>query len=366
MSESMPEPAAPEDPALPGAAPRAPEPPAPKRKWGCLGSPWALGCFGLLGLLLVALGLLWVLNGRDAPPPDVRDLEVVLEPVPAGANAFTYLTDGRGAVGNADGSAVDDTALGTWAEIAQGRTAAEGDWDDAALSALAGANAAALADLRAAGQAPHAQLPELDFNAVLPDFLTIRRLANLALARAEQLRRAGDHAGALAMALDVARLGNRLQTGSGSLIVVMIGNAVETMGLGAVRWIVADAACPPAVCDTAAEALAQLGDRGPGLAMAFRCEYTMAARYLDDRQHHRQPAAQGAGPRPRLLPPPQPHQGDAGRRLPHHGGQRRAAAVPGRRGARAAQLRRLLGLGPPRRRGQRRGPYPAADRRARR
>lgn len=286
-----------DDPVLPGSAPRSTAPAPAKPRWGCLASPWALGCFGLFGIFLVAILAIWILNGRDIDPPDLSDLEITLAPVPAAANAFTYIMNGRGRLVPADpGGQVDDLLLSSWQNIARGQPPDPAHpWDDAVVSALLAANTAALEDLEAAAQAPHAQLPQLDFNAPIPGLQELRQLSNLAFARAEQRRRAGDHAGARDSAMQVVRLCNKLQTGTGSLIIHMIATAIATPALSTVRHVLADPDCPADVCDETAAQLAALAPIGPGLARTFRCEFTMAAAFMDTTTTPGQITALGAG-----------------------------------------------------------------------
>ena len=109
-----------------------------------------------------------------------------------------------------------------------------------------------------------------------------RRLATLALIRAEDLFRSGREAEAVAAVIEVVRLGHTLQDSGGVLIHYLVGASISRAALEKLQALTAQTSLPPEALRESIRQLAPCGVSTEGLANVLKNEYRMTLEFLVD------------------------------------------------------------------------------------
>jgi hypothetical protein len=234
----------------------------------------------------------WIVASRDAAPPDDGDLVIALAAPPDGDNAVAIIAASAGVLrGDTAAAGYPDALVRDWVGLihdgldvrpreatARRRRRARAlppptRWDTDAARALVAANAAALAQLRAAAAASHAEPARFTVDSAYP-MAQSRNLTNLAIVAAEVRRRDGDFAGAVDTLEPLLQLGRLLARGDGGVTQLYLGVALQQRALTSLRVVTGDPACPAEQCERAAGLAAVLSAVPPGIERALRFHYT--------------------------------------------------------------------------------------------
>jgi hypothetical protein len=221
-------------------------------------------------LLLVLIGL-WTFY--DAPPPDDADLRLPYLAIPEQENGFTYFS--------AAGEEMiwpDRQESDTWDAILDGET-----WDAEFAAAFLARNGR-WNELIAQGLAcARCQVPELrrlnDVQSYLADW---RRAARLSSVRALYLMRTGREKEAFDECLQTVRFGRRIQDCRGGLSTYLVGIAVERMATERLRALLSETDLRGEQLREYVERLDDGSSHASGLANAYRIDYVIWCRMLDD------------------------------------------------------------------------------------
>lgn len=167
-----------------------------------------------------------------------------------------------------------------WVRLARDRA-----WDADRVAVWVADNRAALDRFDQLRSRTVIRIPDVDAwpgDADCPHLKACRRLAILGLLRAEQRFRSGDEAEAFADALEVVRLGHRLEDCGGPLIYYLTGAAVKTRGLRQIRSFTVETRLAPAELTALATALTPCEVNQRGLVEALKREYVAMGRALED------------------------------------------------------------------------------------
>lgn len=126
------------------------------------------------------------------------------------------------------------------------------------------------------------QVPEHQFTddgSYLSDW---KSLGQIAAIRAQQSYRAGKEQEAVAQALDLVRMGNRMQNAGGPIINYLVGEAVRAMGVNAIRGWLADTKMTSEQLKQLAADLRPLCDNAGALTNSLCAEYQAMKQALVD------------------------------------------------------------------------------------
>jgi hypothetical protein len=239
---------------------------------------------------VVAPAATWlVIGSADAPPPEDADLLVRPPAVPEEENAFPLLLE----VAEArfwldegawlDGPPPEGTTEDALADGARLDYMTGGEkWDEALAEAVLARNREALALLDRAMARPHLQLPQIEHIeskvTYIRDFLG---LANLMALQSRAEARGGRTERACETALETVAFGDRLERGSNSPIIYLVGLTARGLGLELLRDYAAERPLPAADLRRAADRLAHLMPRDDAEARVWRTQYRLAADAID-------------------------------------------------------------------------------------
>ncbi len=219
-----------EDPAAPDARGAPGEERTPRRR----GRRFPRRLLIVLGVFFGCLATLAGIAGwflfRDIAPPDDSDLAPATVSLPDAENGYFELLAAVEALQPADEEEEDG------AYVAVGSVFDE-DWDEAGSRRLIEKNGAVFEAIDRCLALPGFKLPETtSFDDALPIPVTgARGVAYLLVDRARLLLEEGDPNRALEDALRMARVGHVMAQGRGVLVSLLVGSALRSMGLRAVR-----------------------------------------------------------------------------------------------------------------------------------
>jgi hypothetical protein len=160
-------------------------------------------------------------------------------------------------------------------------TLAGTNWDAAGASNLVAANAAFFARMDQALARESFQSPiRKKFADLMPWVHPYRDMGRLLKVKSEWHRRRGEMAPAVDSAVKLVLLGHLIQSGSGSLIEFLVGDAVQNMGLDQVLAVGLVLDSPESV-RVLGKLLDSYRDDSAGLESALRGEYRMESEALD-------------------------------------------------------------------------------------
>lgn len=223
-----------------------------------------LGCFVLYYIFLMVSPAL-------TPKVNDSDLAVTRKEVSVEANGF---------------NALERAATERWwpgeysqelAELARGT-----NWDAELALMVVTNNEMALKAFNEALQAPEFQVPEYQFSDDVGYFSEWKSVGQIAAIRAQQSYRTGKEQEAFAQALDLVRLGNRMQNAGGPILHYLVGEAVRAMGVNAIRAWVADTKLSSDQLKQVAADLHPLCDNAAALTNSLKAEYQGIKKGLAD------------------------------------------------------------------------------------
>lgn len=188
-------------------------------------------------VLLAVLLPLYFYFCFDGPPPDVRDLELAVEPVPDAENGFVLAkleeSDIYWPRSSSDADAADanpDADPDTLAyDLATGKK-----WNEKLAREILEKNARPLEKLEAGLKAPYFQLPpfpDVDVSYDFHLFLAQKRLFFVASIRAWSRFQDGAEREAFEEAMKLVRFGYRLQLAGGPMIHYLVASAIQEMAI---------------------------------------------------------------------------------------------------------------------------------------
>ena len=246
------------------------------------------------GLLVLAyagwLVTFKVVLSHDIASPEDADLQPVWKAVLDEDNAFVLFSEA--------GERLDlpPESRETLEEILEDES-----YDPAVADDLLRRNAEAMRLWQEGLERPALQVPRIErlgdgFENVSSSFDLVR-VADL---QAVCLGREGKHAEAVEQAMRIVRFGRMIMGASGDMLTWLTGAAMaEETGLARIRKMVPEARLSPEQMRDYVARLAPMTPPGRHLAEAFRVEYQIAARAIED--------LSAGKPRPRQEPPAQPH-----------------------------------------------------------
>jgi hypothetical protein len=217
-------------------------------------------------LLLAILGL--------SPQVNDRDLQATREPVPEEANAFGALQKASGELWWPDEQ-----------KAALSELARDTNWDAAFAAKVLQNNRQALAALDAAFARPACQVPEYQWpdGANDPTYLNDwRQFAQLEAIRGNALFHAGQERQAFDHALNLVRLGARLQDAGGVSVHYLVGMAVKSQGLHQMQRWTARTRLEPRQLAELAKQLQGLESVETALGNTLKIEYQGQMRFLGE------------------------------------------------------------------------------------
>ena len=230
-----------------------------------------LGCFVLYYMVLMVSPIL-------TPKVNDQDLAVIRREIPTEANGFNLLEK------VAPQRWWPDEYLQELGELVRGT-----NWDVELAVMVVTNNEAALKGYDEALKAPEFQAPEYQFTDDAEYLSEWKSLASIAAIRAQQDYRAGKEPEAFAQALDVVRMGNRMQNAGGPILHYFVGEAVRALGMNAIRGWVTDTRLTSEQLKQIATDLRPLCDNAAALTNSLKAEYQVMKEALVDMR-----AGQGA------------------------------------------------------------------------
>lgn len=223
-----------------------------------------LGCFVLCYIFLMV-------SPAFTPKVNDSDLAVARKEVSVEANGF---------------NALEQVANKRWwpDEYSQelGELARGTNWDAELAVVVVTNNEAILKAFDQALKALEFQVPEYQFSNDVSYLSEWRSVGQIAAIRAQQSFRTGKEQDAFAQALDVVRLGNRMQNGGGPIIHYFVGEAVRGLGLSAINSWVADTKLSSDQLKQVAADLRPLCDNAAALTNSLKAEYQGIKKGLAD------------------------------------------------------------------------------------
>jgi hypothetical protein len=230
-----------------------------------------------LGIFIAFVLLYGFLMVRSSIPATVNDKELQFPraSIPAGSNAFDVL---------------QAAASHLWWPEKQGDKLAnlvsDTNWDDTLAGTVLASNREALAGWDAAAKLPDFQVPESNFNDLVPYLPDWKKLAQVAVVRENFLLHNGQDKEAFDQIMQHVQLGQQMQNGHGPLIDYLVGAAVRSMGLIQMQRRVGKTHLNP---DQLKDYIRQLGSAPDEEAAAFantiKAEYQFQVKMLDAMRH---------------------------------------------------------------------------------
>lgn len=223
-----------------------------------------LGCFVLYYVFLMV-------SPAFTPKVNDSDLAVTRKEVSVAANGF---------------NALERAATERWwpgeysqelAELARGT-----NWDAELALMVVTNNEATLKAFNEALHAPEFQVSEYIFTDDVGYLSEWKSVAQIAAIRAQQDFRVGKEPEAFAQALDLVRMGNRMQNAGGPILHYLVGEAVRAMGVNAIRDWIADTKLSSDQLKQVAADLHPLCDNAAALTNSLKAEYQAIKRGLAD------------------------------------------------------------------------------------
>jgi len=227
--------------------------------------------FVLLALVTVFL-IIFALN--DTPPPEDADLRITFEKIPDEQNAFTAFNLAVENLSWPENSKEEDRLTDLLKDDG---------WDQALADDILAQNEGLFDTIERGLACPRCQFPEgTRYSTPLPYLSPLRTIARLGAIRAEHLFRQGKQKEALEQAMQVIRLGARMQNGRGCIITYLVGVASKEIGHRPFRRMLATTTLAPEHLMPYIERLEACRASEEGLADVYRVEYMCAVNTVDD------------------------------------------------------------------------------------
>jgi hypothetical protein len=227
----------------------------------------------IVGAIVLLLAAGCYLFTRDDPPPADADLRLERERVPDTANAFYYLRCAADAHHRPEysGSGPDEVSV------------LEPDgWDQEFVDTILAMNEDAFRLLEQGLECERCQLPLVrDHGASLPYLAKLRGLARVMRVRAEDSLRSGRDVDAFNEAMAIVRLGYAVEANANCAITYILGSNIRHIGLMQIRSMLSRVVVEPDTLRLHARELEHCGVSADGLALAYRAEYGMYCRAID-------------------------------------------------------------------------------------
>jgi hypothetical protein len=219
--------------------------------------------FGFIFLLLVYATLM--LLPKLTPEVDDSDLAIATPSIPDAENGYTVLSNGLSALWQPEDieDEIANMALGT-------------NWNQQLATTVIASNRFVLDALDAALRAPAFQAPKLNLDPSAYKRVEWRAAARLACLQAEQSFREGRELEGYRCALDVVRLGGRLQESNGGIVDYLVGCLIRSLGLETIRRHLPDCALSAAQLSAIAAGVLQQEASTEALTNAFKVDYQYA------------------------------------------------------------------------------------------
>ena len=245
---------------------------------------------GVFITLVLLYGFLIV---RSSIPATVNDKELQFPraSIPEDANAFDVLHKATSHVWwpKEKRDQLDDLLSNT-------------NWDDVLASTALASNRETLACWDAAAKLPDFQVPESNFDDLVPYLAEWKRLAQVAEVRENVLLHNGQDKEAFDLIMQHVQLGQQMQNAHGPLIDYLVGTAVLSMGLGQMQHWVGMTHLTPSQLNGYIHQLGLNPDKkGTAFANAIKAEYQWQIGMLDAMRQGKitNPDSNNYYPRPR-------------------------------------------------------------------
>lgn len=156
------------------------------------------------------------------------------------------------------------------------------NWDANLAATALSSNQAALAAFDAALKAADFQAPEYQFADSLDYLTSWKAYAQIASLRAYVSFNTGQEGQSFEQALDIIRLGARMENCQGPILSYLVGSAVKSIGLSLVQDLTSRTQLAPKDLIRLAQRIPEVVDSGVALTNALKCEYRAQQGYLAD------------------------------------------------------------------------------------
>ncbi|MHC4591593.1 MAG: hypothetical protein ACYS8L_02735, partial [Planctomycetota bacterium] len=232
---------------------------------------WVVLIVLVLGIIV---GALVYRARRDALPPQDDDLQVQRLEIPDKENAFRYFGLAGKKLKWPEDEATQDSVEAMLSQE---------EWDAELAARLLQQNAKALEHFDRGLACSRCQVPEPQAIAdIFPYLQKWRRFAQLGSLRALWLVKQGPDREAADEAMKVVRFGHMVEGSGGGLIHWLVGCAIKAIGTDSLRHVAAEMEAEPSLLLKYADDLEQYGADEKGLQDAWRVEYAMSAKMVDD------------------------------------------------------------------------------------
>ncbi len=238
----------------------------------------------VLGGLLALIVCLWLVFGRDEPPPDVSDFVLARREVPEAANGFALITGIEGLARKAEDEGEDGTAGENGFLSREEREAWDhwnGKWDREVARRSVERCAAVLERLEAALARADFQVPPAAYPPEEMHLMTFRDLAQILVHRAVLRLEEGKDREAFGDALKAARLGKAIQRSQGLLVVLLVGLGIEQHGLKAISDLLDRSPRPVSSAWPSHEALEALRPDRYAFSDTLKVEFGVMTGFMD-------------------------------------------------------------------------------------
>lgn len=228
--------------------------------------------FGILIFLIFGvITITMVICGRDEPPPDDADLQFIRLELTEDENGVTHLNLA--------------TNVFFWpkdkeneiCEMVQGTA-----WDANLVGEIIQNNTEALDQIEKALTLPHCQVPEITFLDFGLSLSFCRNMAKVMSLRAKWLFEKGDEKAAFNQAMQMIRFGHMMEDCGGGIIHYLVGMAIKGMGLEIIEKMIPDCSLASKDLKSYSDYLSKYTANRKGLANAFKVEYSVACKIIDD------------------------------------------------------------------------------------
>jgi hypothetical protein len=216
--------------------------------------------FGMVFLLLLYATLM--LLPKLTPEVDDSDLAIDTPTISDADNGYALLSDALGALWKPEDVQYEiaNMALGT-------------NWNPQLATAIIESNRAVLDAFDAALRAPAFQAPKPTLKYLGKDHVEWRTVAYLVCLQAQQSFRDGRESDGYDRALDVARLGGRMQESNGGILNYIVGCSIRSLGLLTIRHHLSDCTLSAEQLSLMAAKVLKLEASSEALTNTFKVEY---------------------------------------------------------------------------------------------
>lgn len=247
--------------------------------------PVFLIAFGTPIALVVSFLLVVNIMFHDEKPPNDSALRLPDVTVADADNAYADVQKL-----SADFTAADPNAWQPYEDKAVDQMLSGGAWDDAHATEVLTKYAASINDFRAAAKKPQYQDPigahpnSLDINNIPTSVNQVRPVSKLVALEGLRKAKNGDPTNGLTEAMDIVRLGHRMETSQATIIEALVGSATKQVGLSALRQIGLQAVVTADQAKTISQELDACRDGRNGLITAMKMEYAYSRSYTNQQR----------------------------------------------------------------------------------